>query len=197
MIAVFARAPVAGRVKTRLMPRLGAEGACALHRRLVERTLATATRAGLGTVELWCEPDVTHPFFADCVRAHGVRLERQHEGDLGTRMHLATRAVLERAAAVILIGTDCPAMTAEDLRAGARALAEGYDAVFLPVEDGGYTLVALRAPQPDLFRDIDWSTPRVMTQTRERLRAARLRWHELPARWDLDRPEDFDRWQRG
>lgn len=194
MVVVFARAPVAGAVKTRLIPRLGAQGACDLYRRMVDRTLATAIDAGVGPVEFWCTPDTTHPYFRQCVQNFGVRLARQHDGDIGVRMDLALRETLQRAAAVILIGTDCPALTVTDLRASLELLRGGHDAVFLPVEDGGYTLVALRAPQPTLFHDIDWSTERVMTQTRERLRTARLRWQELAMRGDVDRPEDLDRW---
>lgn len=197
IVAVFARAPVPGAVKTRLIPRLGAEGACALHRRLVDAALTMATGAGVGAVELWCAPGTDDPFFAQCAELHGVRLMTQSEGDIGARMHAAAAAVLQRAAAMILIGSDCPAMTAVDLRESAAALADGFDAVFLPVEDGGYTLVALTRPQPALFSGIDWSTARVMPQTREHLRALRLRWHELAPRWDLDRPEDLDRLEDG
>ena len=62
-----------------------------------------------------------------------------------------------------------------------------------PTEDGGYHLIALRHVQAALFAGIDWSTPLVMQQTRERMRALKLRWHELPMRWDIDRPEDLAR----
>ena len=101
---------------------------------------------------------------------------------------------------LLLIGTDCPALTSAHLRAAADALAQGADAVFGPVEDGGYMLVGLRDPSAatrlQLFEGIDWSTERVMMQTRERLRAAHASWHELPLLWDVDEPADWLRWQR-
>ena len=73
-IAVFAKAPVPGEVKTRLVATLGAEGAARLHERLVERALATALAARLGPVTLWCAPDQSHAFFRQCAARHGVEL---------------------------------------------------------------------------------------------------------------------------
>jgi hypothetical protein len=82
------------------------------------------------------------------------------------------------------------------LQACASALQRGDDAVFLPAEDGGYALVGLRQPQPDVFRDIDWGSGAVMAQTRDRLRECALRWAEPATVWDVDRPQDLDRLQR-
>ena len=94
---------------------------------------------------------------------------------------------------LLLIGTDCPALTGEHLHAAALALHDGADAVTLPAEDGGYVLVGLRAPQPALFEGMRWSTEHVMADTRQRARAAGLRLHEGPTLWDVDRPEDLAR----
>src|SRR5690349_15863670 len=88
-VAIFARAPVAGAAKTRLIPRLSAPGAAALHARLVEHTLTQALAAELGEVTLWCAPDETHPFFGQCAARFGVRLRRQEGADLGARMQFA------------------------------------------------------------------------------------------------------------
>jgi len=101
----------------------------------------------------------------------------------------------EARAPLLLIGTDCPALTGAHLHAAAQALHEGADAVTLPAEDGGYVLVGLRAPQPALFEGMHWSTEHVMADTRERARAAGLRLHEGPTLWDVDRPEDLARLQ--
>jgi len=174
---VFAREPRAGRVKTRLIPLLGAEGAARLHARLVARTLATARAAALGPVELW-----------------GTR--RQRGADLGARMTHAFQRSLRRARRVILIGSDCPMLRAAHLRRAERWLAGGADAVFAPAEDGGYALIALRRVSPRLFAGIEWGGPRVMAQTRKRLAALGWRWRELPEVWDVDRPEDVRRLQR-
>ena len=192
-LAVFARAPIAGRCKTRLIPLLGAEGAAALQHALIRRTLQTAIAANLGTVSLWCASDRQHPAFIACSQQFGVKLVSQCGADLGGRMfHAFTRLCRQRAAMVI--GTDCPALTATELRTAARALLlEGNDAVFVPAEDGGYVLVGLRQAVASLFDDIPWGTERVMDLTRERLRRAGLRWQELPPLWDVDRADDFDR----
>jgi len=190
-IAVFAKAPVPGQVKTRLVPLLGEESAAELHSTLVRRALATACAASLGPVSLWCMPDTGHPFFRACAQAYGVGLEAQKGGHLGERMARALEAMLARGPA-LLIGSDCPALTADDLHAAARSLAT-HDAVIQPAEDGGYVLVGLSRPVPGLFEGIRWGEGRVMRDTRVRLRAAGATWREFPARWDVDRPNDYQR----
>lgn len=193
-ILVFAKAPVPGRVKTRLIPLLGEAGAAALQRELIERTLATALVAGLGKVELWCAPDADEPYFADCARRYDISLRAQCAGDLGARMDAALRSALAAGVSGILIGCDCPVLTPAYLRDAAAALADGHDAVFGPVEDGGYVLVGLAQRLPvRLFEDMAWGTGEVMQETRSRLRRGAWRWRELPQLWDVDRPEDLPR----
>ncbi len=192
-VQIFARAPVAGSVKTRLIPLLGEHGAAALYRSLVEHALSVARESALGPVELWCTPDTDGSFFAACRERFGVTLHRQCEGDLGTRMLDALEDGLERSRHVLLTGSDCPSLSAADLRAAARALREGRDAVFCPAEDGGYMLVGLSHAMPALFEAMSWGTATVMEETRQRLHNLGWRWHELPERWDVDRPEDYRR----
>jgi len=136
-LVVFAKAPQPGRVKTRLEPRLGKAGAARLHAKLVERAVRTAAASRLGRVELHCAPRVRHAFFASLARRHGLRLRAQGAGDLGARMQRAFERVLREADSALLIGSDCPALRAADLRAAARALRRGADAVLAPAEDGG------------------------------------------------------------
>jgi len=176
-IIVFARAPRAGRVKTRLIPLLGDQGAARLHARLLRRALTTALEADLGPVELWT-------------------MRRQRGADLGARMYHAFARSLRRAERVVLIGSDCPVLRGRDLRKAARWLAGGADAVFAPAEDGGYALVALRRVSPRLFRGVEWGGAQVMAQTRARLAALGWRWRELPLVWDVDRPQDYRRLER-
>lgn len=190
-LQVFARAPVAGSVKTRLIPLLGDHGAAALHRSLVEHSLDVARESGLGQVELWCTPDTDDGFFQACRERFGVTLHRQCGGDLGAKMLDALEDGLERSRQVLLVGSDCPSLTAADLRAAARALREGRDAVFCPAEDGGYILVGLSHAMPALFEAMPWGTDAVMAETRQRLHNLGWRWHELAQGWDVDRPEDY------
>jgi len=189
-IAVFARAPVAGEAKTRLIPLLGAERAAGLHASLVCKTLASAVAAKLGDVTLLCAPDTSHSFFEKCRVEFKVRLATQRPGDIGERMLGTFQAAR---GPLLLAGSDCPPLSASHFRQCADALRGGLDAVFLPAEDGGYALIGLQRPIASLFLGIEWGTERVMEETRARLRAAALKWSEPAILWDVDRPKDLAR----
>ena len=189
-VAILARAPIPGQAKTRLIPVLGAEGAANLQRWLLQRTVALALAADLGPVSLWCAGDPRHPDFDHCCAFGEVTVRQQPEGDLGARMLAALRVA--PTAATLVIGTDCPALTATHLHAAARAL-DGNDVVLLPAEDGGYVLVGATRPLPGIFAGVDWGSDQVMAQTRQRLEALGLRWSEPATLWDVDRPEDLAR----
>ncbi len=191
-IAIMAKAPIPGLAKTRLIPALGAMGAARLQRRLTRMTVARALDAGLGVVTVWCAPDRRHRFFRALKQTAGVELLVQPGGDLGARMHTAFGLHCAQGP-VIVVGTDCPVLRPEHLRAAAQALIDGDDAVFHPAEDGGYALVGLRAPQPELFADMPWSTDRVMPETRARAHALGLRVREFETLWDVDLPEQLGR----
>ncbi len=195
-ILIFAKAPDPGKVKTRLCPSLSLVEAANLHRRLVRHSLQTALHAGIGPVLLYCSPSADHPFFRDCAASHHVTLKLQTGHDLGTRMARAFAQVLAQADHALLIGCDCPTLTEADLSAAGHALQDGHDAVLGPAEDGGYVLIGLRRPQPILFESMPWGGPMVLNATRQRLLELGLRWKELPARWDLDRPNDLVRLRR-
>ncbi|MGD0917609.1 MAG: TIGR04282 family arsenosugar biosynthesis glycosyltransferase [Thermodesulfobacteriota bacterium] len=190
---IFAKAPVPGEVKTRLIPVLGEGDTTLLYERMVLHTLTTAVNAALGPVDLWCTPSMEHPFFRRCNEEYKVKLMNQTDGDIGRRMAYALCETLKRASRALLLGTDCPSLTADDLREAAALLKEETDAVIIPSEDGGYVLIGLRRNADDLFRGISWGTERVMEETRLRLRNLGWQWHELPERWDVDRSEDVER----
>ena len=189
-IAVLAKAPLPGFAKTRLIPALGAEGAALLQARLVEHSVATACAARIGPVTLWGAPDESHPLFQAIGARLGVTLARQDGGDLGERM-LAAVAAADMP--VLVIGTDCPALTSDHLRTAADILRSGADAAIIPAEDGGYALIGLRTPARALFSEMRWSVPSVMEETRRRLRDLGMRWQEPVTLWDLDLPEDIER----
>ena len=190
-VAVFAKAPVPGFAKTRLIPVLGPEGAAALQRKLMEQAVRTALEAGIGPATLWCAPDPSHQAFADLAARFAVGLVPQVSGDLGARMLAAFDAAAPRP--LVLIGTDCPSLGAQDLRDAADALRGGADVAITPAEDGGYGLIAARCPMPILFRDMPWSTAKIMSLTRERARAAGLMLVERQTIWDVDTPADYER----
>ena len=189
-VAVLAKAPIPGFAKTRLTPALGSDGAAALQEQLIDHALQTAASAAIGRVTLWCAPDPDHEAFA-VARRRGVRLARQCEGDLGARMLGAFEDAGSKS--LVLIGTDCPCLTADDLRRAAEALAGGWDTVIAPAEDGGYGLIGAVRPIPQLFDALPWSTPRVAALTRERAAAAGLALAELRQVWDVDTPDDYRR----
>ena len=191
---MFAKAPRAGEVKTRLIPLLGAVGAAALHRQLMYRTLATATEVGTGPVELHAAPGIDDAFLRENAQRFGVALLPQQGRDLGERMRNAFDGALARYARALIIGTDCPVLTSQHLRDAQAALTSGNDAVLIPAEDGGYALIGLTRCDRRLFDDIAWGGDTVLDTTRERLRALGWRWHELETLWDIDRPEDYRRW---
>lgn len=192
-LLVFTRAPRPGEVKTRLVPLLGRRGAAALHVQLVKRTLATARSAGIGEIELHCAPDCDDPFFRLCGGRYGVALASQSAGDLGIRMRHALERALACAPRAILIGTDCPVLSAGHLREADRMLRTERDAVFAPAEDGGYVMIGLTRCDARLFERIAWGGANVMGETRRRLAALGWRWEELEMLWDIDRPEDYQR----
>ena len=189
-IIVMAKAPVAGYAKTRLIPALGAAGAAALAERLLDRAVDQARAAALGRVDLCCAPDCSHPVFVRHTSSPDVALSNQGDGDLGARMARAFARWLPLVGRALVIGTDAPSLDAALLRAAAAAL-DDNDAVFVPALDGGYALVGLRRPAPQLFDGMTWSVSSVMAHTRERLAAAGLRHVELPAVADIDEPADL------
>jgi hypothetical protein len=193
LVIVFAKAPQPGTVKTRLIPLLGAEGAAALHVKLVRRTLDTLRAASLKDAQLHCTPGTDDPFFWFCSGHYGVTLHDQAAGDLGERMRVALENALADHALALLLGTDCPALTARHLRQADRALRDGADAVFAPCEDGGYALIGLRRVDAMLFDGIAWGSDSVMTETRARLKQLGWAGSELELLWDVDRPEDYER----
>jgi len=187
VVIVFARAPLAGRVKTRLVPRLGAAAAARLHMRLVENALRTARDARCGPVEL----HVTRPhrLFS------GVEIRWQRGGDLGERMHHALRDALRRHRRAIVIGADAPALAPADLQRAARLLQGDADVVLAPAEDGGFALLGARRLSLRIFTGVQWGGAGVLSQTRRNLAEARLRYRLLRTVWDVDRPEDLARFR--
>lgn len=191
-VLVFAKAPVAGRAKTRLIPALGAEGAARLQAALLDDALGRARDAGPVALELWgtgYDPDGR--LWAAASR-YGASFHRQCNGDLGARMRQALARATADDTPALIIGTDAPGLTAERIKQAGDGLAR-HDAVIVPALDGGYVLLGLHRAPDALFSGIDWGTERVLAATRERLRALAWRVDEREVAWDVDRPEDLDR----
>lgn len=197
-LIVFAKAPVAGLAKTRLMPALGPEGSARLAERLLEHTLQQALALPVEYLELCVSPTEQHPAFdrARDTAPGRLHITLQGEGDLGERMHRAINRVLAVHSSVLLIGTDAPSLNTAMLEQ-ARQVLKTHPAVFVPALDGGYALVGLTRPAPALFTGMTWSTPQVMQDTRTRANHTGLPWAELPPVADIDEPADLAHLPKG
>ena len=189
-ILIFAKAPVPRQVKTRLIPALGAAGAAQLARRMLEHTLGQARDAGIGPVELCASPAVSDPDWTGYPLPHDLQTSDQGEGDLGERMARASQRALALDERVLLIGTDCPGLSARHLREAAMAL-ENHDAALYRAFDGGYPLLGLRAFHPSLFAGIPWSTSSVAELTLARMQALAWRVWLGDTLADIDEPADL------
>ena len=192
-IALLLKAPRSGMVKTRLAATVGEANAIAIYRHLTEWQLRALPHDWQVTVYYdppdggeqmaqWLDP--LHP---------GLHYGAQCPGDLGARLTAAFAAEFSHAPGpVFAIGGDCPGLDGMILESAAQAM-KISEVVLGPAVDGGYYLIGLKAPQPDLFAGIAWSTPAVLGQTREKVRAAGLRASELPVLEDVD---DAGSWAR-
>jgi hypothetical protein len=195
-ILIFAKAPVPGACKTRLIPILGREGAARLAGELLNSAVERACQTRLAPVELWCAPDTSHSLFRQLAGRYPLSLQAQRGTDLGERMGGALRVALASAERAVLIGTDCPDLDAAYLEHALDALGE-VPVVLGPAADGGYVLLGVNrdaaAALDALFAVMPWGSDSVAAKTRERIRAAGLRWAELATLVDIDRPEDLAR----
>jgi hypothetical protein len=193
-LVVFAKAPRAGLVKTRMTPPLSPEQAAELYAHLLEDVLRASARfcaeLELDAVVAVYPPEACAEIAA--VAPAGIRAVAQRGAGLGERMEWAVReAAAAGASPILLRGSDSPALGRELLESALAALGQA-DLVLSPDRDGGYQLVGLRAPVPGLFAR-SMSTSRVLDDTLARARARGLRAGLLEPGFDLDRIEDL-RW---
>ncbi len=192
-VLIFTKTPQAGRVKTRLIPLLGEEGASRLYTTLLRREIEWLSCDTPYALEIWATPEVKHPLWQELTDRYGITIHPQQGADLGARMGQAARDALGRYRRVLLLGVDCPALTPSHLRQAFAWLQQGEDAVLGPAEDGGYVLLGLNHWHPALFEGHDWGGGSVADTTRGALRGIGWRWKELSPLWDLDRPQDLSR----
>lgn len=196
-ILVFAKAPVAGQSKTRLIPLLGAQGAADAGAELttnVLKAIAPLADASFG-FDVWLWGASTHPVLQAWAEQFNLRLSVQSDGSLGQRMrHCLTTSLEGGAEQALLIGSDCPAMNTAYLRQASAAL-DRADLVLGPAQDGGYVLIGCKAVHGALFEQIEWGTDRVLAQTVAKARALELSVTLLETLWDVDRPEDWLRYR--
>ena len=194
VILVFAKAPVEGKVNTRLIPDIGVQAATQLQSDFIHQRLIMLTQAKLGDVMLMCAPDDKQNFFLKCKQKYSIKLRKQSDGNLGERMMNGVREALTRYQYCIVIGTDAPALEAYIIQQAIEVLRDKVNVVFVPAEDGGYVLVGMQQNHDALFQDINWGTTEVMQQSRDRLKEKNISYKALETCWDVDRLEDYQRY---
>jgi uncharacterized protein len=196
-LIIFTRYPEPGKTKTRLIPALGSIGAANLQQQMTEHTILQArelqettgisveVRFAGGSLQLmqdWLGLDLFY--------------QSQGEGDLGARMARSLfNAFQNNAEQVIIIGTDCPGLTTQVLATAFQQL-QTVDLTLGPAMDGGYYLIGLCRPIPELFANIDWGTSQVLQQTMVIVERCQVSHGYLPVLADVDRPEDLWIWQQ-
>jgi uncharacterized protein len=196
-LIVFTRYPQVGKAKTRLIPALGEAGAMALHRQMAEHTLAQVQKLQV------LRPLEVEVRFTGGDRdqmqnwlGHDLHYVLQGEGDLGERLVRSLQSAFTNGVeSVVVIGTDCPDLSAA-LMAQALDALHNHDLVVGPARDGGYYLIGLRRLVPELFQGIAWSTAAVFQQTIAIAQTLNLQVTTLPTLADVDRPEDLLIWER-
>lgn len=193
LLLQFAREPVPGRVKTRMLAQLSAEQACELHSEMVLWTCERLVGAQLGDVEVCVAGSRQHPLFRRCLALGAARVTRQRGADLGERMFAALERGLDGHGKVLLVGSDCPELDADYLQTALDAL-DRVPVVIGPALDGGYVLIGVRRLDTRIFQAVPWGTGGVYAQTLANLAAAGLAVTSLHPLADVDTPKDLPVW---
>jgi len=199
LVMQFSKWPEEGRVKTRLMPALGSRGALDAHIRLSLNVLENLIASGL-PVQFWWDRDLdAAPEAAAGVLAAldaaGIATGIQQGENLGQRMEAALALALESHGKAVVVGSDCPSVDPDYVRQAVSAL-DNSDVVLGPSNDGGYVLIGVRKVVPGMLDNVTWGTESVLSQTRDRLAGQGLSVSLLAPRWDVDEPEDWQRYLR-
>jgi rSAM/selenodomain-associated transferase 2/rSAM/selenodomain-associated transferase 1 len=196
-LILFTRYPVPGKVKTRLIPVLGPEGSCKLHRLITEKTLQQLKEyASFPSIGLEVRFDGGNKTLMKDWLGSDLNFRSQGQGDLGVRLERAFREAFQSEInRVVIVGSDCPGLTAEILRKAFDGLTD-HDLVLGPARDGGYYLVGLSRQLSPLFADIPWGTEKVFSKTCEIANKLGLKQTILEPLDDIDRPEDLPVWEK-
>ena len=190
-VIVLAKAPVAGKVKTRLMPQYTAEQAAELHQQMVKAVVAKV--CGVFDDVWLAVDDVDHGFFKELQLEFDFELHSQGQDGLGSRLQTLSAAsfVLDDKP-VIFLGSDSPHVHISRYQSAASALQQ-CNIVIGPVEDGGYDLIGMTRHYPSVFDNIHWGTDSVFCETMRNISDLGLEVNALDMSFDLDRAEDIKR----
>jgi rSAM/selenodomain-associated transferase 1 len=187
---LFAKAPIAGTVKTRLQPRYSATRSARIARLLIRATARLAAHNWPGVVTLCASPDASHPLFRELAARYGFHLARQDEGDLGRRMAVALGEGIARAGAAAVMGCDVPQCDWEILDEANEQVARGRYVVG-PTVDGGYYFIGMPRVHAELFEGIEWGGANVLEATLARAARLGIEFDLLPELRDIDSADDL------
>ena len=193
-LIIFTKSPVLGEVKTRLQPDYSPEQSLMVHKKLISHTLELTKSLKNMDIELCCAPDRNTSYFLACENNYPIMLNNQQGDDIGERMAFSMSVSLQTYEKVVVIGTDCPDINEDYINQAFDALSS-TDVVIGPAMDGGYVLLGLKKFSIELFKNISWSTDKVLSQTKRNLKNLSLEYTELDVMHDLDRPEDLQKYK--
>ncbi len=200
-IIVFCKAPIPGECKTRLAQHYGHKGAAKIARELLNLTVDKIMR-DIDTsteLELCCTPTTAHPAFLSLKNQYlhqSLLFSVQSNGGLGERMFWAAKRALKYRSYVIILGTDCPAMTSRYIHDALTQLKAGSEVVIGPALDGGYILLGLQTADIRLFQNVDWGSSRVLQQTLRDCQRLNITPEILSGLNDIDYAADWLAWKR-
>jgi rSAM/selenodomain-associated transferase 1 len=189
-LVLFAKTPVPGAVKSRLMPEYDARQAAAIAETLIRATVRLALACWRGRVQLSVWPETDHPLIHELRARYDLPVTRQAPGDLGRKMHTALSAWHARGTPAAVMGCDVPQLPAAVLQRANRLLRDNSN-VLGPARDGGYYLIGLTRACPALFRGMPWGSGAVLQKTLRVARGAGLSFTLLPAMRDIDTAADL------
>ena len=196
LIQIFFKAPIEGKVKTRLIPKVGLSNSVIIHTRLCEQVIqCVAGYAGKNedvAVQFWVDLDVSHAFVQENTTRYGVDVFQQDGADLGERMQSAMASGLMVADQVVIVGGDCISLC-EQYLAQAFDVLENKDMVFGPADDGGYILIGSHGLENGFFKDVQWGESTVLASTIECAHQSSKTYGLLEERWDIDTWDDIQR----
>lgn len=195
VIQIFFKAPIEGKVKTRLIPKVGLSNSVIIHTRLCEQVIqcvasfAEQTKGSI-QIQFWVDLDINHRFIQEKAKHYGVSVFQQQGDDLGQRMQQAMAEALLSAEQVVIVGGDCFSLTEAYLAQAFEAL-ESRDIVMGPADDGGYILIGSKGLENGFFDGVQWGESTVLAATIESARRHKKSYTLLDERWDVDTWEDI------
>jgi len=196
LIQVFFKAPIEGKVKTRLIPKVGLPNSVIIHQRLCEQVIQCvagyAEQSEDIAVQFWVDLDISHTFVQDNAARYGVDVFQQKGSDLGERMQFAMTSGLMAADQVVIVGGDCFSLC-ERYLAQAFEVLENKDVVFGPADDGGYILIGSHGLEKGFFTDVQWGESTVLASSIDCAHQSGKSYGLLEERWDIDTWEDIQR----